>query len=321
MKRLLAVLLFSGLAFAQGGSIDGTALTSTGGLAGGASVRVCTSAASGTPCSPLASIYTGSTLAVPKANPLTADTLGYYYWFAAPGCYKEQTTYGGATVERTVCIGVVAGSSPSFGTVTATTAVNSPSYLKNGVALASTDLSDTASISRLGPSISNAELDQSECADGEIKKKVTGAWACAADNAGSAGPKTLTFRIGSDAATAVVADTDDESGIWVNDLGATYRVTRVWVQSDGGTPSINIQRDDGSAANVLSGALVGATGNGACADSSGGTMTVHGGTITCSNTIQAGERDFAVGDGLNVLVVTAGGVAKRITVQLRLEPQ
>jgi hypothetical protein len=133
--------------------------------------------------------------------------------------------------------------------------------------------------------------------------------------------RSITYIAGGDNASAVLADADDQKAIWINDLGRTYRVTRVWAQADGGTPIINLQRDDGSTANLLSANLTLATVNGVCADSATAAMTVHGASITCVNTIVSGERDFAVGDGIDFVLVTAGGTAKRITVNLQLVAQ
>jgi hypothetical protein len=133
--------------------------------------------------------------------------------------------------------------------------------------------------------------------------------------------RSITYIAGGDNASAVLTDADDQAGFWVNDLDRTYRITRVWVQSDGGTPSINLQRDDGSAANILSSNLSAATGNGACADSSGSSMTIRGTSITCSNTIASGERDVTLGNAINFVMATAGGTAKRVTVNIQLVAQ
>jgi len=133
--------------------------------------------------------------------------------------------------------------------------------------------------------------------------------------------RSVTYIAGADNASTALADADDQNGFWVNDLGRTYRVTRVWVQSDGGTPSINLQRDDGSATNILTSNLSAAIGNGACADSSGSTMTIRGTSITCSNLVSSSERDIAAGDVLNFVLGAAGGTAKRVTVNIQLTAQ
>lgn len=98
IKRLLAVLtLLCGVSFAQLSRIHSdVAFRSDGRPAGGASIRICTAAAAGVPCSPLASIYSDAGLTVPKANPFTADSQGNYTYYAAPGYFKEQVNVGGA---------------------------------------------------------------------------------------------------------------------------------------------------------------------------------------------------------------------------------
>ena len=106
MKRWLAIfaVVFLSLpCFAQGGSQASSVLRSTAG-ASGATIRVCTSTASGTPCSPLANIYTDAALTVPKSNPFAADSVGNYGYYASPRIYKEQVTVGGSTFTQMVTV-------------------------------------------------------------------------------------------------------------------------------------------------------------------------------------------------------------------------
>jgi hypothetical protein len=89
---------------------------------------------------------------------------------------------------------------------------------------------------------------------------------------------------------SVLADADDDDGFFYNDLAA-LTITAVRCFAKTGSPIINLQRDDGSAANVLSS------------------------NLTCSNawasgTIDTAEDNLAVGQKLNFVLVTAGGVAK-----------
>jgi hypothetical protein len=104
------------------------------------------------------------------------------------------------------------------------------------------------------------------------------------------------FMLGSDTGSAL-ADTDDQAGIYVNRLGQGIHVTEVWCQSDAGTPSIQLQKDDGSPTNMLSSNLSCATGAGASTAS-----------------FVSGEDAVADGDRINFVMVTAGGTAKRVTV-------
>lgn len=102
MRRVfLASLLVavSTAMFGQGGSAypdivvinNGTTLVA----APFAGVQVCTSSATGTPCSPKAIIYTDTTLSVQAPNPFNADANGNYTVYAAPGTYKIQTSTAG----------------------------------------------------------------------------------------------------------------------------------------------------------------------------------------------------------------------------------
>lgn len=106
--------------------------------------------------------------------------------------------------------------------------------------------------------------------------------------------KTLTFVIGADTG-AVLADTDDQATVFWNRSGAKT-ITEIACESDAGTPSINVARDDGSAANVLSSNLSCST--------SGATST----------TFTGGETALATGDKLDFVMATAGGAAKRVSI-------
>lgn len=83
---------------AQGGSIYRQVVspdipTGTGQPAPGAAVRVCTSTATGTPCSPLApNVYSDPTLTTSIANPFSADSNGNYSVFLPTGVYIVQET-------------------------------------------------------------------------------------------------------------------------------------------------------------------------------------------------------------------------------------
>src|SRR5208282_6167794 len=84
----------------------------------GASVTVCTSGANGTPCSPLASIFSDVALTQPLSNPLTSDGQGNYHFYAAPARYLLQIS--GAGVAATTIPDVLLPAdptSPSFQTL------------------------------------------------------------------------------------------------------------------------------------------------------------------------------------------------------------
>jgi len=76
----------------QGSRHDGMALGEQGKPVAGATIVVCTQPANVTvaPCTPLANLYTDTTLTMPAPNPLTSDGLGNFHFYAAPGMYTVQ---------------------------------------------------------------------------------------------------------------------------------------------------------------------------------------------------------------------------------------
>jgi hypothetical protein len=73
---------------AQGSRKDDVVFNSRGQPQAGATVRVCASNATTTsPCTPLASIYSDLGLTQALANPITADGMGNFSFYAAPGRY------------------------------------------------------------------------------------------------------------------------------------------------------------------------------------------------------------------------------------------
>src|SRR5207247_10960683 len=92
-----------------------------------------------------------------------------------------------------------------------------------------------------------------------------------------------------------LADTNIQRAIYVNVIGA-MTINSVTCFSDTGTGSINLQRDDGSPANILSGTL-------SC-----------NGIPTTGFTV--GENVLALNDKVDFLMVSASG-AKRMTVVIK----
>ena len=96
-----AVLALMGLVApasqAQGSRKDDIVFGPSGHPVAGATVRVCQAAATGTPCTPMATLYTDATLTVPAANPLQTDGIGNYHFYAPAGRYQIQITGLGIT--------------------------------------------------------------------------------------------------------------------------------------------------------------------------------------------------------------------------------
>ncbi len=115
---LFAALALPSSAHAQGSRKDDIVLNRFGQPVAGATVRVCTSGATGTPCFPLASIYSDVALTQPLANPLTSDGQGNYHFYAAPGRYMIQLSGAGVTTTTIPDVLLPADpTSPSFQTL------------------------------------------------------------------------------------------------------------------------------------------------------------------------------------------------------------
>ncbi|MGA8220205.1 MAG: carboxypeptidase-like regulatory domain-containing protein [Candidatus Acidiferrales bacterium] len=82
---------------AQGSRKDDVVFGPTGHPISGATVTVCLPIATGTPCTPLATIYTDATLTVTSPNPFQTDGIGNYHFYAPAGRYQLQITGPGIT--------------------------------------------------------------------------------------------------------------------------------------------------------------------------------------------------------------------------------
>ena len=118
--------------------------------------------------------------------------------------------------------------------------------------------------------------------------------------------KVLTIGIGCPSC-AVLADSDDYSSIWLNDTERTLTITQVTCKPDTGGPTIQLQRDDGSAANMFASALT-------CNTTPSGTD----GTDGILTSFSGSENVLSPGHWLNLNIATAGGAAKQITVSIRM---
>lgn len=85
----------------QGSRKDDIVLGPSGHPVAGATIRVCQTGASGSPCGPLATVYTDATLTVTAPNPFQGDGIGNYYFYAPAGRYELQISGPGITGTRT----------------------------------------------------------------------------------------------------------------------------------------------------------------------------------------------------------------------------
>ena len=97
--RRVAVVILGAMALAaapgvraQGSRKDDIVFGPSGHPVAGATVTVCQPIAAGTPCAPLATIYTDATLTVPAPNPFLTDGIGNYHFYAPAGRYMVQIT-------------------------------------------------------------------------------------------------------------------------------------------------------------------------------------------------------------------------------------
>jgi hypothetical protein len=85
------------VAWAQGFKYMGIALRSNGTPAPFANITVCPAGSSGTPCSPLSTLYVSVTLSTTSPNPFQADGYGQFAFYAPPGRYEVQVSSTGIT--------------------------------------------------------------------------------------------------------------------------------------------------------------------------------------------------------------------------------
>lgn len=155
-------------------------------------------------------------------------------------------------------------------------------------------------------SLDSADLQRrvtGACPPGESIRVIgaDGTVTCEFDNAGAGaglGTPNIVYLAGCDSCTALTDD-DDQHAFYVNVIGA-MTIDSVTCISDVGTVDINLQRDDGTPAVVLSSSL-------SCSPSGAATSAFAG-----------SENIVNLNDRLDFVVVSTGGVAKRVTVVIKI---
>src|SRR5579863_5066549 len=129
----LALLACGADARAQGSRKDDIVFNAQGRPMAGATVRVCTSAATGQPCTPLANIYSDPALTQALANPTATDGLGNYTFYAAPGRYEIEISGPSITTKQIPNVIIPNDpSAPTFATVTSTSGISAFSLSLSG---------------------------------------------------------------------------------------------------------------------------------------------------------------------------------------------
>src|ERR1700692_1990506 len=132
-RHLLGVAVFTGFvvaacgvnARAQGSRKDDIVFNAQGRPMAGATVRICTSAATGQPCTPLALIYSDPGLTQALANPTTSDGLGNYTFYAAPGRYEIEISGPSITMKQIPNVILPSDpTAPTFSTLTTTNGIS-----------------------------------------------------------------------------------------------------------------------------------------------------------------------------------------------------
>jgi hypothetical protein len=133
LGALIGLAAGAGTARAQGSRKDDVVFNAQGRPMAGATVRICTSAATGQPCSPLALIYSDPGLTQALANPTTADGMGNYTFYAAPGRYLVEISGPGITTKQLSNVILPSDpTSPTFTTVTTTSGISAFSLSLTG---------------------------------------------------------------------------------------------------------------------------------------------------------------------------------------------
>ncbi|MBZ5697128.1 MAG: hypothetical protein LAN18_01125 [Acidobacteriia bacterium] len=130
---MIVIAACTGIAQAQGSRKDDIVFNAQGRPMAGATVRVCTSGATGQPCAPLAQIYSDAALTQALANPTSTDGLGNYSFYAAPGRYMIEISGPGITTKQLPNVILPSDpSSPTFTSVTTTSGISAFSLSLTG---------------------------------------------------------------------------------------------------------------------------------------------------------------------------------------------
>jgi len=115
-------------------------------------------------------------------------------------------------------------------------------------------------------------------------------------NLGESATRPLHYKYWGTGASSVLQDTDDEATVFRNRFAGTITITSVVCETDTGSPTVQLQKDDGSATNMLSS------------------------NLTCDGTpttgFVSGENTLAAGDRIDSLIVSAGGSAHWVAVTI-----
>jgi hypothetical protein len=145
---------------------------------------------------------------------------------------------------------------------------------------------------------SSKKIEIGDVSTNSVQLKATGTTGKVGIQAATLRKRNITFIIGSDTG-ADLTNGDDQPDIYENQLAA-FHITSVKCRTNTNTARINLQRNDGSPANILSSDL---------------DCTTSGATST---SFVSGEDAIAIGQMIDFVMVNAavGGATKRVTVTI-----
>jgi hypothetical protein len=325
---MMLIAACAGTAGAQGSRKDDIVFNAQGRPMAGASVRVCTSAATGQPCTPLALIYSDAALTQALANPLSADGLGNYNFYAAPGRYEIEVSGPGIITKQIPNVILPSDpSTPTFTSVTTTSGISAFSLSLTGNLTVNGSTAVAGSLTVGGAPVPTANADNQWTAGQRFKGSIPWrdftaympAGGCSSTNATD--PDTTgTISSGSASLTLSAAkDFKNGCGITVLHGGATSSLIMPSSCSATATRTSNAVTFTCSAAHNMGIANPFGTGEGlvvsGCSDSSfNGTFGVYQITSTTVGIyLQTAANSSATGCTINFLLGWAHGITGATT--------
>jgi trimeric autotransporter adhesin len=192
------------------------------------------------------------------------------------------------------------GNIATAGNITATGSVTAASFTGSGSGLTGVNaatLNGQAAASYATASDLSSEATTRAAADTTLNTAISGETTRATTAENKLAVRGITYIAGCDSCNLLQTN-DSEKAIYLNVIGA-MTINQVTCISDTGSPTISLQRDNGSLANVLSEDLI-------CQPGSGATTTT---TITTPS--------LALGERLDFYVTGGVGAAHRVTVVIK----
>lgn len=239
---IIFLLVLGNPAYAQGSRKDDIVFNAQGRPMAGATVRICTSSATGQPCSPLASIFSDAAMTQALANPISADGLGNYTFYAAPGRYEIEISGPGITTKQLPNVILPSDpSTPTFTSVTTTSGISAFSLTLAGNLTVSGSTAVAGTLTVGGAPVPSTNADNQWTSAQRFKGPIPyrdftaymPAGGCSSTNTGDP-PATGTISSGSPALT-VSGAADFKNGCGVAVIGAGPTATLAMASTATGT--------------------------------------------------------------------------------------